>query len=322
MALLLVSACGSAGGGLGDILGGGQSANQAIRGTVDYVDSNNRAIYLTNVSNYNTNLANGSNNGSSVRVTYDDRTSVVFQGQNHRPEDLERGDEVEISVSQSGSTLMADAVTVIRDVSQASGSTYPNNTPNNSGSYTTTIRGTVRSVDTARRTMQLDRGYNNTVTVEYDTYTPVTYNGRTFNTADLENGDEVDIRVTDLGNNRFRAQDVSVVRSISDNNGTYGQSSSNMATVRGTVRYVDTSRRTIELEQTSWSSGFIGNGTSSSNTIIVQYGTNASVEVGGRMNAISGLERGDVIDVQVDRTNNSSTYFANRIILVRDVNNR
>ncbi|MCU1230311.1 MAG: hypothetical protein JWO97_3195 [Acidobacteria bacterium] len=233
IALLLATSC-SSGGGLGDILGGGSNQgayNNTIRGTVDYVDVNNRSIYLVN-TNYNTNLANGGSSGQSVRVAYDNNTSVVYQGQNHRPEDLERGDEVEIRVNQSGSTMVADAVTVLRDVSQASGSsTYPSY-PNSS-------------------------------------------------------------------------------------------SNSNYATVRGTVRYVDTARRTIELEQTSWSSGFTGypNG-SNNNTIIVQYGTNASVDVGGRANAVSGLERGDVVDVQVDRNTNSSTYFADRITLVRDVNNR
>jgi hypothetical protein len=233
IALLLATSC-SSGGGLGDILGGSSNQgayNDTIRGTVDYVDVNNRSIYLVN-TNYNTNLANGGSSGRSVRVAYDNNTSVVYQGQNHRPEDLERGDEVEIRVNQSGSTMVADAVTVLRDVSQASSSsTYPSY-PNSS-------------------------------------------------------------------------------------------SNSNYATVRGTVRYVDTARRTIELEQTSWSSGFTGypNG-SNNNTIIVQYGTNASVDVGGRANAVSGLERGDVVDVQVDRNTNSSTYFADRITLVRDVNNR
>lgn len=321
IALLLASACGSSGGGLGDILGGGsgsQASMQTVRGTVDYVDLNNHSIYLTNATAYNTNLANGSNNGTSVRVAYDNRTTVTYQGQNHRPEDLERGDEVEIRTEQSGSTLVADSVTVLRDISQASGSTYPSS----NGSYTSTLRGTVRSIDTARRTMQLDRGYGNYVTVDYDTNTRVMYNGRSYNFTDLENGDEVDIAVTDLGSNRFRANDVTVVRSISDNsNGTYSSSSSNYATVRGTVRYVDTSRRTIELEQTSWMSGF--NGTNSGNTIVISYPTNATVDVSGRSNPISGLERGDVIEVQVDRSSmsNGSSYFANRITLVRDVRN-
>jgi len=320
MALLLVSACGSSGGGLGDILGGGGSNNamQTVRGTVDYVDLNNHSIYLTNASTYNTNLANGSTTGNSVRVAYDNQTTVTYQGQTHRPEDLERGDEVEIRTQQSGSTLMADSVTVLRDVSQASSSTYPSS----NGSYNTTMRGTVRSIDTARRTMQLDRGYGSYVTVEYDTNTRVMYNGRSYNFTDLENGDQIDVSVTDLGNNRFRAQDVTVVRSISDNS--TSSSSSSYATVRGTVRYVDTARRTIELEQTSWMSGFTGSGSSSGNVIVVSYPTNATVEVNGRSSAVTGLERGDVVDVQVDRSSmsNGNNYFANRIILVRDVNVR
>ena len=52
--LLLLSAC-SSGGGLGDIFGGGGSSSDTyaneIRGRVDYVDTRERSITLTNVSN-------------------------------------------------------------------------------------------------------------------------------------------------------------------------------------------------------------------------------------------------------------------------------
>jgi hypothetical protein len=51
-------------------------------------------------------------------------------------------------------------------------------------------------------------------------------------------------------------------------------------------------------------------------TILVSYPSNATVDVSGRAQAINGLERGDVIEVQVDRS--GSSYFANRIWLVRD----
>lgn len=305
LALLLVSACGS----MGDIMGGGSdngTQSQTLRGVVDSVDLNGRSIYLTNVSGYSSMLSN-SGSGSNVRVYFDDRTSVEYNGQGYRPQDLERGDEVSVLVNQSGNQLMADAVTVTRDVSSGSSSTYP------SGSYTSNVRGTVRYVDANRRTIEVDRGSGSTVMVEYDTRTAVAYGGRSYNVADLERGDEVDIRVTDLGSGRLRADDVTVVRSISSND-SYGNSS-NTPMVRGTVRYVDTARRTIELDQVSGVSGF----QTGAGTIVVSYGSNAGVELGGRVEPISGLERGDVIDVVVDR--NGSSYFANRIILVRDVRN-
>ena len=52
-----------------------------IRGTVDSVDLNSRSIYLTNVSNYSTNLYPGGGN-NSVRVFFNDRTTVSFNGKN------------------------------------------------------------------------------------------------------------------------------------------------------------------------------------------------------------------------------------------------
>ena len=313
MALLLLAACGSTG---GDILGGGNNnppiANNTLRGTVESVDTANRSIYLTNVSGYSNMLSNSG--GNSVRVYYDNRTAVDYQGQTYSPTDLERGDEVSVRVNESGNSLVAESVSVLRDVSGTSSGSYPNST-------LSTIRGTVRYIDTSRRTIEVDRGYGSSVFVEYDTQMPVSFNGRNYAVADLERGDEIDIRVTDLGNSRMRADSISVVRSVSgtngnNNSGIYGNNNSNMSTVRGTVRNIDTSRRTIELEQANWINGFQSGTGGYGTTVIISYGANAGIEVNGTMQSLSGLERGDVIEVQVDRS--GSTNYANRIFLIRD----
>jgi len=321
LALILLAACGSS--GMGDILGGGsnQQSNYEIRGTVDSVDLSSRSIYLTNVSGYSSMLSNGgSNGGSAVRVYYDDRTPVEFNGQSYRPADLERGDQVAVRVDESGNSLMAESMTVLRDVSSGSGSSYPSQ----SGSYDTTIHGTVRSIDTSRRTIEVDRGYGSTTIVEFDTNTPVYFNNQTYRPADLERGDEIDIRTRDLGNGRFQAQDISVTRSMSSNSngGVYnGNGSTQSATIRGTVSSVDTSRHTITLDSTNWISGF-NTGAGSSARTVVYYDTNTGVDVNGRTEAVTGLERGDVIEVQVSRDSNGSTLWAQRMYLVRDVNSR
>ena len=313
LAVLFLAACGSTGGGLGDILGGGggQSSNYEIRGTVDYVDANSRSVYLTNVSGMTSMLSNsGGGSGSSLRVFYDNQTTVSHQGQTHRPEDLERGDEVTLRVSEStNNTLIADSVVVTHDATagSSSSSTFPS-----SGSM---LRGTVAYVDASRRTIEVNRGFGSNVIVEYGTNTPVYFNGQTYRPADLERGDEIDISVRDLGSNRFMANDITVTRSVSGS--TSGSSSSSMQTVRGTVRYVDTSRRTIELESASWASRF-KSGTSGGNRVVISYDNNVQVDVSGRLHPVSGLERGDVVEVQVDNFNN--TLRATRIFLVRDVN--
>jgi hypothetical protein len=308
-ALLLLTACGSVGGDLGDILGGGGStaASNELRGTVDYVDTRDGFILLNNVTSYQTRLADGTT-GNSARVYYDSRTPVEFNGRQYSPADLERGDEVSALVTESGGRLMADRLTVIRDVS-GSGGTY------GGGTYNSNVRGTVRYIDTSRRTIELDRGYSSSTTIiEYDTNTPVMFNGRSYRASDLERGDEISVQARDIGGGRLVADRIDVVRSVSGSSGsgtgTYGSS---MSTLRGTVRYVDSGRGTLELEQTSWISGFNSGSTGS---MILQYDSRTVVEYQGRQYAVTNLERGDVIEVQV-RNAGTSTAYAERIIVIR-----
>lgn len=339
IALLFVAACGSTGGGLGDIFGGGSNSRNGtysseLRGTVDSVDSN--SIYLINVSNSNGSMLSNSGSGNGVRVYFDNRTAVDYQGRSYRPSDLERGDQVSVRVDQSNNRLYASSMSVIYDArsngSYPSGSYPSGNYPNN-GTYGSTIHGTVRSIDTYRRTISIDAGYGSYTTIQYDTNTPVYFNGRNYSVADLQNGDEIDVRASSLGSNRYQAQDITVTRSINggttngtygQNNGTYGQNNGTYgqntgATIRGTVTYVDTNNRTIQLQSVTYT-GFNRN-TGNGGTITVQYDTNTNVDVQGQSQPVSGLERGDVVDVQVGSNtyNSNANYFAQRIYLVRDV---
>lgn len=230
--VILLAACGST--GIGDILGGGGSpANQSrydIQGTVESVDLNSRAIYLTNVSGYNASML--SNGGTTVRVYYDENTPVSFNGQSYRPADLERGDQVTVRADESGNNLVAESVTVTRDASTGTSSSYPNN-PSSGGSNT----------------------YNQTI--------------------------------------------------------------------RGTVSYVDTANRTIELQSASWINGFNSSTSgSAAGRTVIHYDNNTQIDVAGRMQAMSGLERGDVIEVEVSRDSNNSALWAQRAFLVRDINQR
>jgi len=316
MMFLVLAACGSS--GIGDILGGsgspsGSGSNRyEIRGTVESVDTGNRSVYLRNVSGNSSRLASGdSRGGSSVRVYYDDRTRVDYNGRAYRPDDLERGDQVTVRVDESSNRLMAESMIVTYNVA-AGGNSNP------SGSYGSTVRGTIQYLDTSRRTITLDRGYGSSATtIDYAANTPVRYGSTTYRVSDLERGDEIEVSVNDLGGGRLSARDINVLRSVSSGNS--GSSSSN-STFRGTVRYVDTSRRTIELESTSWISGF-NRGTSGGNVMTVQYDNNSRVEVSGQGQAVANLERGDIIEVEVQNAGNALP-FARRIILVRDVNSR
>ncbi len=210
LAVLFLAACGS----LDDIYSPGSSRdNYELRGTVESIDLNSRSIWLRDVSGYQSMLSSGRD---TVRVYFDENTTVTYQGQTYRPGDLERGDQVSVRVEESGNTLNAESMTVLHDVSGG------------------------------------------------------------------------------------------------------GSASSNLSTLRGTVRNVDTVRREIELESTSWISRFDSGSGSTGSRYIIRYDANAGVDVQGRIHPVSNLERGDVIEVQVQNTS-GSTLFAERIYLVRDV---
>src|SRR5438045_750159 len=169
LALLLLGACSSSNGG--GIFGSPSSnaSNYDIRGTVDSVDTASRSIYLTNVSGYNSMLSSGGSSSSNVRVYYDDRTTVEYQGKSYRPQDLERGDQVSARVGESNNRLFADTMTVTYNAGgTGTTSSYPSypSSPTSPSYPTTTsssVRGTVRNIDTSRRTIEVDRGYGSTV---------------------------------------------------------------------------------------------------------------------------------------------------------------
>ncbi len=113
-ALLLLAACGSAGlGDLGGIFGSptpSTSQPSAIQGPVNSVDTNAPRIDL-NV-NYVNNLRT-TQNGQSIY--YDNRTRVVYQSRDYRPEDLERGDQITVRGYNSSGRYIAETITVTRN---------------------------------------------------------------------------------------------------------------------------------------------------------------------------------------------------------------
>jgi len=224
-ALLLLAACGTSGNSIGDIFGGGNNgsnANYQIRGTVDSVDLNSQSIYLTNVSGYNTNLNTG--RSSSVRVYYDNRTTLNYQGRSYRPDQLERGDEVTVNVNQNGNQLIAETMDVTYNTrgGMASGSNYPSS-PYPSSTQYSTVRGTVRNVNTGSRTIELDNtswvsGFRTNTgsrfVVQYDANTSVDYNGQLYPVTNLENGDVVDVQLQNTGSSNYFAQRLVLVRNV------------------------------------------------------------------------------------------------------------
>src|SRR4028119_738536 len=237
----ILSGCGSS--GVGDIFGGGPSTPRNdpyeqrisdVRGTVERVDTvNQRIIVDSEETNSRYNLRNG---GDEMVLYYDSGTTVEHEGRTYRPEDLEAGDRILADVDQSGDRLLVQQIEVLRDVTSGTqtGSrdddwsdrdrdTY-NDNDNDNDARTSELRGTVRSVDTRDRTLELEGtryGSNfstgsttgsgtSVVRVHYDSNTIVEFEGRRYQPENLERGDRVEIEVRN-SSGRMIAEEILVV---------------------------------------------------------------------------------------------------------------
>ena len=89
-----------------------------VRGFVRYVDTGDRTIELENVDverSFESDVRSG-----RLVVHYDADTVVRFEGRDYEPENLERGDEVEVEVRDLGSRLLAEEIEVVRDARASS----------------------------------------------------------------------------------------------------------------------------------------------------------------------------------------------------------
>lgn len=210
--VVLLTGCGSS--GVDDILGGpttnypSSSRVDEVQGTVERVDTLDRRIIVDGDVSYRTDLRNGD---EEVVLYYDDRTTVEYRGESFRPQDLEPGDRIRADVGQSGSRLTVDRIEVLYD--STSGGI-------DSGDYRASeLRGTVRSVDTRDRTLEIEprsSGFttdrSGVVVVRYDAGTVVEFEGRRYSPDNLERGDEVEIEITEGLNGQLLAEEILVVQ--------------------------------------------------------------------------------------------------------------
>lgn len=104
----------SSGTGSGGTYGGTYDNNNRasdLRGTVSYIDTRNQTLEIqpSGSSNFSTSRS------GVVLVHYDAQTTVEYQGRSYKPENLERGDEVELQVRDLGGRLMVEEILVVRD---------------------------------------------------------------------------------------------------------------------------------------------------------------------------------------------------------------
>ena len=89
-----------------------------IRGTVQWVDTSAKTLTIerpTWMRNFDTGGV-----GNTVTLRYDASTTVIYNRQTYSPENLERGDEIEIEVRDLGSALLAEEILVVDNVRTSS----------------------------------------------------------------------------------------------------------------------------------------------------------------------------------------------------------
>ncbi len=206
---LLLAGCVSPG-GYGSYPGGygqpapgypAQAGNQLL-GTVEGVDPRSSRIVL---------IADDPRTGRGQRLDlrYDQRTRLVYQGNEHAVEGLERGDVIRVDAVQSGREWWARSIEVVRNVRESGG--YGDNY---GGNYGNDLRGSIAFVDTRSRMIRLDgAGFGSNAQVGYDGRTTVEYQGRQYRPENLQRGDLVRIQARPVGNDQWMAERIIVERS-------------------------------------------------------------------------------------------------------------
>jgi hypothetical protein len=99
------------------------------------------------------------------------------------------------------------------------------------------ISGTVVGLDTRNQQIGLRQSNGQTVGISYDQNTQVVYNNQNYSVGNLENGDQVTVRVQQTQNGGYYTDLVQVDQSVSAVNSSRTQSQ--LQTIYGTVRQVD-----------------------------------------------------------------------------------
>lgn len=200
------------------------------------------------------------------------------------------------------------------------------------------VRGTIERVNTRERTIVVNaestgyrsnlRNGNDEVVLSYDDSTRVEFQGQTFRADDLEPGDRIlaEVSPTYRSSTTPLVEEIQVLYDVSGgtgNNGTYNDTYNNdtyndARDLRGTVRYVDTRDRTVEVD--TYSRGFTTGSTGQSGVVVVHYDAQTVVEFEGRRYQPENLERGD--EVQIDIRDVGGQLLAEEIQVVSDARSR
>jgi hypothetical protein len=223
------------------------------------------------------------------------------------------------------------------------------------GARITEVRGRVERVDTADAIIWVEpsgvyrnqlRNDDDQIALHYDDSTEVEYDGKTYEPRALEVGDRIVARVDDTGS-RLYARDIEVTYDVTANDRSdddrydddreadddrYGRdddrydrdddrydrdNDTDVAEVRGKVRWLDEDRKVLEIEDASWGWSASRDRDRDDDVIEVHYDSNTVVEYRGKRYAPENLERGD--EIQVEVRDLGSRYLADEILVLASV---
>ncbi len=110
-------------------------------------------------------------------------------------------------------------------------------------------QGSIRGVNAQSQQISLQLTNGQTVALAYDERTKVVYQDRLYAVSNLESGDQVIMRVHDVGNGTYYTDSIHVAQSVSSQGGsTASPSGGNVQSLQGTVRQIDRTNGLFTLD--------------------------------------------------------------------------
>ena len=113
---------------------------------------------------------------------------------------------------------------------------------------TSQLSGTVAGIDVRNQQLGLRQSNGQTVGIAYDQNTQVLFNNQNYSVGNLENGDQVTLRLQPLPNGGYYADLIQVDQSVSAARNS--RTSSQLQTIYGTVRQIDQNNALFLLDAT------------------------------------------------------------------------
>lgn len=101
------------------------------------------------------------------------------------------------------------------------------------------LTGTVQRVDTRYQQITMQQSNGQTVTVNYDANTQVSYQNQNYPVTSLEYGDQVTARIQDNGNGSYYTDQIQVTQPANGSTANGGTVSGNVQSLQGNVRQID-----------------------------------------------------------------------------------